>query len=204
MSSSIPQPTSQSEAAALLEYRTESVARLLSSKLTRRGLDLGTMSLVSPVLVVFLRHAGCTFCREALADVAASRQAIESSGARIVIVHPGAAGEFEPLLKLNGLADLDRIDDYDQALYRAFGLKRGSWWQLAGPRVLWNGFRAGVLKGHGLGRLAGDYKQMPGLFLLDRCEVVRSFRHRSASDRPVYDAFVRAGLGASARREQQQ
>lgn len=199
--SSISHPSSHS-AMSQFEERADSLSKLLASKLSRKGVNLATISLVSPVLVLFLRHSGCTFCREALADLSASRKSIEASGATIVIVHPGGAGEFEPLLERNGLADLDRIDDHDQTLYQAFGLRRGSWWQLAGPRVLWNGIRAGLFNGHGAGRPTGDVKQMPGLFLLDRCEVVRSFRHRSASDRPLYDAFVRAGLSTAARRAQ--
>ncbi|MGP1310160.1 MAG: hypothetical protein ACTS27_08185, partial [Phycisphaerales bacterium] len=39
------------------------------------------------LLLVFLRHAGCTFCREALADVAKRRRRIENAKVRIVLVH---------------------------------------------------------------------------------------------------------------------
>ena len=36
-----------------------------------------------PTLVVFLRSFGCTFCREAMADVAAAKHAIHDAGANI-------------------------------------------------------------------------------------------------------------------------
>lgn len=183
------------------EERAASLAALLGSKLTSRGTDLATLSLVSPVLVVFLRHPGCTFCREALADLAAARAAIEKSGTRIIVVHAGAFKALEPLLRLNRLTDLERINDDDQSLYRAFGLKRGTLWQLAGPRVWWRSIRAAFFEGHGVGRPQGDIKQLPGLFLLDRCEVVRSFRHRGPSDRPLYEAFVMSGLNSEHRRD---
>lgn len=173
---------------------TELITKILDSKLTRNGVDLATLSIVSPVLLVFLRHSGCTFCREALSDLAECRSAIEKTGTRIVVVYLGSRESLDATLLSFGLETLDRIHDGDQSLYRAFGLKKGSVWQLAGPRVLWRGFRAGVISGHGLGRPAGDTKQMPGMFLIDRCEVVRSFRHASASDRPLYEAFVRTAL----------
>ncbi len=178
---------------------TESLAKLLESKLTRTGVDLAALSLLSPVLLVFLRHAGCTFCREALSDLAESREAIEKSGARIVVVYLGDEAAMEKTLVHYKLSDLDRIHDTDQSLYEAFGLKQGSLWQVAGPKVWWRGMYAGLFKGHGAGRPSGDVRQMPGMFLLDRCEVVRSFRHASASDRPLYEAFVRAGLSRAAK-----
>ena len=58
---------------------------------------------------------------------------------------------------------------------------------------------AGLFKGHGAGRPSGDVRQMPGMFLLDGCEVIRSFRHASTSDRPLYEAFVRTGLNRAAK-----
>lgn len=44
-----------------------------------------------------------------------------------------------------GLACLDRICDRSQELYRAFGLKRGTFQQPFGLKVLLRGFLGGVL-----------------------------------------------------------
>jgi hypothetical protein len=101
---------------------------------------------------------------------------------------------MEQLLEKYGVGDLDRIFDRDQSLYDGFGLKKGTLVQLAGPKVWFRGLHAGLVKGHGAGSPKGDYRQMPGVFLIHRCQVVRSFRHRSAADRPLYTAFVKAGL----------
>jgi len=76
----------------------ESLTKVLDSKLTRKGVDLATLSLVSPVLLVFLRHAGCPFCREAMSDLASSRQAIEETGTRIVLVYLGDAKAMDGAL----------------------------------------------------------------------------------------------------------
>lgn len=172
----------------------ESLAELLETRTTDGGHNLAALSLVSPILLVFLRHSGCTFCREALSDLKATREAIEKYGARIVVVHLGDVEPMLDVLRHYGLEDLDRISDSNQDLYHAFGLRQGNWWQLASPRVWWRGFKAAWWDGHGVGKPTGDVRQMPGMFLLDRCEVVRSFRHSSAADRPLYEAFVRSAV----------
>ena len=64
-------------AAVLQEYRTESGRTLLEL------LD------ESPVLLIFLRHFGCSFCRQTLDDVSRIRGVIEAQGIRPVFVHLG-------------------------------------------------------------------------------------------------------------------
>lgn len=155
----------------------------LGRAVTQSGDTLAALSAASPVLVVFLRHAGCTFCREALSDIGHSRAAIESTGARIVLVH---MGDMEHLFEGHGLAGVDRICDPGRKLYRALGLKRGKPGQLFGPRVIWRAFAGGVLARHGAGRVSTDGFQMPGVFVLQNAAIVRRFRHRTAADRPDY------------------
>ena len=138
------------------------------------------------MLLIFLRHAGCSFCRETLADVAVSRPAIEGQRTRIILVHMGDARELDVLLVKYGLSGLDRICDPQQQLYGVFGLKRGSFRQLFGWKVLRRGIFGGVVLRHGIGLAHADATQLPGAFLVDRCAIVRRFRHRSAADRPDY------------------
>lgn len=165
------------------------IANLLERVVTQRGESLAAIAGSSSALLVFLRHAGCTFCREALADISTSRREIESRGVRIVLVHMGDVRELQQLLAKHALEDLDHICDPQQELYRAFGLKRGSLAQLFGPKVWWRGFKAGVLAGHGLGKPVADAAQMPGVFLLEQGIIARRFRHHSAADRPDYVTF---------------
>lgn len=154
------------------------------------GATIAQLSKSSPILLVFLRHAGCTFCREALSDIAAQRRSIEAGGTRVVLVHMGGEDHASKYFQHYGLQDVLRISDPNQALYRAFGLGRGSLFNLFGPKVWLRGFQAGVLKRHGIGRLVGDGFQMPGVFLVFHGEVLRSYRHQSAADRPQYSRFV--------------
>jgi peroxiredoxin len=171
---------------------TENLDLALQAR-TSAGITVEALSRSRPVLLVFLRHAGCTFCREALADLAQQRKVIEASGAVIVVVHMGEPESSRKVFQRYGLEDLQQISDPECALYKAFGLRRGNLWMLFGPKVAIRGFQAGILHRHGVGRLAGDGFQMPGIFLIFQGQVVRSYRHQSAADRPDYVRFVTEG-----------
>lgn len=162
---------------------------------TDDGITLQQLSRHNPVLLVFLRHAGCTFCREALADIAKQRRDIEAAGAQIVLVHMGEPDFGRDFFRKYELGDLPQISNPNQALYRAFGLRRGSLGALLGPRVWFRGLHAALLEGHGVGKVEGDAFQMPGIFLIFHGQVLRSYRHLSAADRPKYSQFVRLDVG---------
>lgn len=170
---------------------------VLASARTQDGESLLALSLERPLLVVFLRHFGCTFCRQTLADLEQQREAVEACGARLVLVHMGSEAGARPFLGRFRLDDVDAVSDPEQELYRAFGLGRGSALQLFGPKVLWRGVRAGMGEGHGVARPEQDSFQMPGAFVLRGGVVVRAFVHESASDRPDYVALVRDALDAA-------
>ncbi|MCY7328303.1 MAG: redoxin domain-containing protein, partial [Saprospiraceae bacterium] len=51
------------------------------------GESLATLAAEKPVLLVFLRFLGCSFCREAISDLAKKRKELEARGLRIVFVH---------------------------------------------------------------------------------------------------------------------
>jgi peroxiredoxin len=155
----------------------------------QNGESLLSLSRRQPRLVVCLRHLGCTFCRESLADLARLRPEIERSGTGIVLVHPSGDEAAAELFRSYGLADLPRFADPDRVLYRSLGLARGSLRQVLGPRVVWRGITA-TLRGHRLGRKDGDVWQMPGVFLVDDGRIVEAFRHRDVAERPDYRAIA--------------
>lgn len=168
-------PVSFSEA---LDYRTGSVP------------SLRQLSEKSKVLVVFLRHAGCTFCREAIADLAKRHEFLNSRGIGLALVTQGDPEKIKVLCARYHLPDVPIIHDPTQFLYRAFELRRGSFAELFGIKVWLRGLLA-FFRGHGVGTLDGDGFQMPGVFLLHDGEIVRAFRHQSAADRPDYCELVR-------------
>lgn len=145
------------------------------------GRDVERLWHERPVLMVFLRHAGCTFCRETLARLSRVRQEIEQAGTAIVAVHMSHESRAQRLFGFYGLEDLPRISDPECRLYRMFGLRRGTPWQLFGPKVIGRGMKA-LLAGYGIGALDGDGFQLPGAFLVFRGRIVKAFRAEHAAD----------------------
>jgi AhpC/TSA family len=160
---------------------------------TNTGKRLDELADESPQLVVFLRHAGCTFCRQALADIQTFRQQIEVTGCGIIFVHLGNETDAEAVevFKRYEVDDLPRISDPTSRLYRQFGLDLGGFSQLFGLKVWLNGFLFGVVNGHGIGSVRGNSFQMPGVYLYHCGTILGGFRHETAADRPDYVELAR-------------
>lgn len=161
---------------------------------TQLGSTIAELSRTRAVLLLFLRHRGCAFCREALADLSSQRDRIESD-ATIVLVHMGAEDEQAVhFFDRYALGDVHRVSDPSGGLYRSYRLQRGRLSQLFGAAVWWRGFQAAILNRHAIGKLVGDGFQMPGAFLVIDNEVVTEFRHQTAADRPDYCKLSDAAL----------
>ena len=150
----------------------------------------------APALVVFLRSFGCTFCREAMADVAAIKPALRADGAQIAFVHGGTPAEAAPWFEKYGLSDVMQISDPGLAHYRAFGLGRTSAQALIDPQVWTRG--AVCALSHGFGVQTGEMmRQLPGVFVLRHGQIAAEFRHSSPADRPDYLALTRAAVAGA-------
>lgn len=141
----------------------------------QRGRTLAEASAEGPVLAVSVRHFGCTFCREALADLARDRAGIEATGARIAIIHTAPAADAERALARAGLAGIAHFADPGQSLTQALGVRRGAFLSLLGPRNVVRAIPA-LLAGHGIGYPSGDPMLLSSAFLVSRGRVV-AHRH---------------------------
>lgn len=168
----------------------EDKIQVLYEMITNRNRSVGQLSDIKPVLLVFLRHFGCTFCREALADIASRQQTILQSGVGLVFVHMGDAEMADHYFRKYKLPDAEYVSDSGCIYYAAMGLAKGNFSQLLGLSVMIRGMEAGILKGHGFGRFLGDGFQMPGVFLIEKGTIREQFVHRLSSDRPDYDALI--------------
>jgi peroxiredoxin len=167
-----------------------SEADALAQAKVQNGKSIAELSREKPVLLVFLHHAGCTFCREALADLTRDRARIEGAGSQIALVHMGTPESFAAFAGSYGLDTVPAVSDPDRVLYRALGLRRGSMGQLLGLKVWVRGAQA-FFKGHGIGALQGDGTQMPGTFLVYQGKVIARYLHRTAADRPDYTGLCK-------------
>jgi len=154
------------------------------------GLSLRELSDQRPTLLVLLRHTGCTFCRQTLADLAACQAALAARGVGIAVI--GMSSSTGPLRVLGeqyGLSGVTWVADPDRLAYRALEIGRGDILQLAGPRVIWAGLLAAI-RGHRIGAVAGDPRQMPGTALVHHGKLIRLIRHRTAGERQDYETLA--------------
>jgi Peroxiredoxin len=155
------------------------------------GETLAEMTEKQPVMLVFLRFFGCSFCREAISDIAKRQKKFREKGFRVVFVHMAPDPETaEKFFKKYKLSPVDHISDPEKRFYQAFGLGRGTPQQLFGLMNWIRGFQASVIEGHGAELETselGDGFQMPGVFVLHKGETLRSYIHRYAHDRPDYE-----------------
>jgi hypothetical protein len=157
---------------------------------TTDGEDLLGLSRRQPVLLVFLRHFGCPFCKDTLDHIAKVHREFERCGTRVVLVYMVEAAEAREHLMAYGLEGLTQISDPESMLYKRFQLRRGRIGQLFGPKALWRAAQLWWGRGYRIGGEVGDSLQMPGVFLLDAGRVTAGFVHESAADRPDYDRLL--------------
>jgi peroxiredoxin len=163
-------------AAVLQQYRTESGRTLL---------ELGDES---PVLLIFLRHFGCAFCRQTLDDVSKLRREIEAKGVRPVFVHLGTPERAKPYFDYYHLSNIERVSDPQASLYTqpVFNLARKSVFSQILISAVWKAWLQGAIRKYGIGMIKEDADQMPGIFFLRQRAIVRAFRYKTIADEPDY------------------
>lgn len=166
------------------ESETE-LEQILANARTESGIRLFDLSQTAPTHLIFLRHFGCTFCRETLADIGLRRTV--DTGAKpiqLVFVHMSSPCRGEMMLNRYYLSGVEQISDPHRHLYQACGFERARLGQLLGPKVLWRGLRAMLTGGHWTGRLEGDGFQLPGRVLLYHGKIREIVRYKTAADHP--------------------
>lgn len=138
--------------------------------------------------LVFLRHFGCTFTRQIVRSLETLKEESDRCGTRLVLVHMLQRGKEIGYIGQRGR--VERIADPRCELYRAFGLGKGGFLELFGPKV-WLRGAISILKGCGVGHLAGDGLQMPGAFLFRDGKIIAAKPAASAADLPDLQRLIR-------------
>jgi hypothetical protein len=106
-----------------------------------------------PAVIVWLRHFGCVFCREQVAEIRGARPDIEALGAGIAFVGNGSALAATSFQR-HFAADSTVLTDPDLVSYRAIGARSGLLSTLgprawgAGIRAFRTGARQSITRGH--------------------------------------------------------
>ena len=164
---------------------------ILNAMVTNSNENLMQLTNQKPVFLIFLRHFGCVFCKEALHDLAEKKNIFDAKGIKMVFVHMAEEKVANEYFKNYGLTGVAHISDLSCNYYSAFGITKGTFSQLYGLRTWIRGFsakRAGFELE--MASSLGDSTQMPGIFLIRFGKIIETFIHKNASDRPDYEKLI--------------
>jgi hypothetical protein len=148
-----------------------------------------------PTLLVFLRHFGCPFCKEAVHDIRATIDK-DPSFPPVLFFSQACPDEAVPFFEKHW-PDARVVCDPDKEIYYAMGLRQGTFSQVWGLRVWTCSFRA-FAKGNFIGRPVGDPWLMPGVFLVRGPEIIWSHEYEHQGDNPEWSkipTYARRGSG---------
>ena len=145
-------------------------------------------------LLVFLRHFGCMFCRETLADLRAASEA-NPHYPDVLFFFQGSATEGRAFLR-RYWPEARAVADPDLEFYERFGVRRASMVEALGPAVVFKARARARAKGHENGSRSGDIWRMPGVFAVAGHQIVWAHQPRHAADHPDF-AGIPAIVAAS-------
>ncbi|NND76747.1 MAG: redoxin domain-containing protein [Flavobacteriales bacterium] len=150
---------------------------------TNKGNSLMELSKQRKVMLVFLRHFGCNFCKETLSLLEKNKEQLLNSPSKVVIVHQSSREHANKVLDIYSLSQFEHVSDPSCIVYKAFGIEQHSYLELLKPSVIW-GTLKGILMGHLPGKINGDPLQKPGIMVVKDASIVESFNYSNIASKP--------------------
>jgi peroxiredoxin len=144
-----------------------------------------------PVFLNFIRHFGCIFCREWLAELDEYESEFRAGGLQVLAIAQGKPRHAERYCGALAPGVSCLMDEGTQPYY-AYGLQRGNISELASFQVAKATLRA-LSKGARVGKTIGDPTMMPGMFLIDQQGRIRyTYYSQHAGDHPRIASILAA------------
>jgi peroxiredoxin len=147
-------------------------------------------SIEAPMLIFFVRHLGCTFCRQVLKNIAAHQERFSESGISIGLVHMGPAPRAEKMVETYGITGLELIEDKESFLYELLGFPKANLWQAFGFGVIKKAVPALCVDQCGIGHLSGDGFQLGGALYVEKGEAKIIHQQSDAGDLLNIEQFL--------------
>lgn len=153
--------------------------------------SVGDLSAEGPVLVLLLRHLGCTFCRATLSNLSGQLPSLRPQYRAVLVVTMSPLEEMLPLRERYNLPGVLLLSDPERLWYRALSIPVGTFHQTLGWRVLVRGLFSGLLVRHGIGAAHTDPFQLPGSAVIQQSQILWA--------RPASDASQPLEVGSACR-----
>jgi peroxiredoxin len=156
---------------------------------------LGAAWAARPVVLALMRHFGCIFCKEQVAQLRLIVDDIHAEGAELVILGSGSAQMAGFFAEDYDIAT-PVLTDPTREVYRALEVRRPNRLAFIDPRVFVRSLRA-LARGHrqvfGAESELGDTTQLGGVFIVrPGGDVAWAHRSAFAGDRPSNDEVLDA------------
>lgn len=165
---------------------------ILSVMTTQNSASVLDITNQQPTLLIFLRHFGCQFCREAMDDLSKLRPRLNALNTELVLVHMAEIAIAETYFTKFNLLGVSHVSDPNSRFYAAFGLVKGDFTQIFGIQSWIRGFSVQAKYGAEVNKHLGDNFQMPGAFMIHQGKILDSYIHKNTSDRPDYKGLLDA------------
>lgn len=148
------------------------------------------------MLLAFTRHFGCPQCKEMLGQLTQSKHELERSGLTIAAVTQGNSADTLEFCKRQA-PGIICLSDPQREVYQAFGLGRGTTWQvMLSPDVIRGTVRA---REHGhrpeLPPPGQDVMQMSGTFIIGADGRIRlPYYYENIADHAPIDLLLKGVL----------
>jgi peroxiredoxin len=151
---------------------------------------IGALTTRGPVLLVFVRHFGCLFCKEQVGEVLTRRADFEARGVEPIIVGNGSVEDARAFAREHA-AGLRVLTDPHREAYCAAGMKRGASTSM-GFGVMRRATRA-MMNGYRQTKTQGDPFQQGGVIGFGTDGRVRyRFISEEAGEHPALNDVLRA------------
>jgi hypothetical protein len=140
--------------------------------------NLWTLSFEKKCLMVFLRHFGCLFCKNMIADISMEKEWLKQQGYHIVFVHQSDPSVSKEFFKQFGLESYFEISDPYRTCYKSFEIGSANALHLLNPQAIYGAWES-YLQGHRMSEKDGNIWQMPGLLILHEGDILKrhQFKH---------------------------
>lgn len=143
-----------------------------------------------PLVVVFMRHFGCAFCREHLILLGQAHDEIREAGGNVVAIFQYRAEPTHNFCRSRGVP-FECLGDPARVGYKAAGLGRGQRNEYLSFKVYKHWIRANKV-GARVGKPSGDVAQRPGTFVVNAngAIVFAHYNVDSTDNPPVSDVLA--------------
>lgn len=166
---------------------------------TGERIQLSSLWKEKPLLLVFTRHFGCPQCKEMLSRLVQNKMDLEQSGLTIAAVTQGKPADTLEFCARQA-PGIVCLSDPQREAYVAYGLGRGTMWQvMLSPEVIRGTSRA---RAHGhlpeLPPPGQDVMQMSGTFIIGTDGRIRlPYYYDNIADHAPIDLLLKGVLGTS-------